>query len=77
MVFEAKLGDFFRVARTHRPAKSLTGIRGSLEWCALPDTLMAKVELEGEFSEFPWLRLRSVFARMPGREAGPRLGGGK
>jgi hypothetical protein len=44
VVFEAKLGDFFRVARTHRPAKSLTGIRGSLEWCALPDTLMAKVE---------------------------------
>jgi hypothetical protein len=33
--------------------------------------------VEGEFSDVPKLRLRSVFARMPGREAGPRLGGGK
>src|SRR5215203_191442 len=28
-----------------QPAKSLRGIRGSLDWCALPDTQMAKVEL--------------------------------
>jgi len=29
--------------------------------------------VEGEFSEVPELRPRGVFARMLGREAGPRL----
>ncbi len=38
------LVDFLRVARAHRPAKSLTGIGGSLDWCAPSDTQMAKVE---------------------------------
>jgi hypothetical protein len=40
-----KLGDFLRVGVCSQPAKRFTGIGGSLEWCALPDTPMAKVEL--------------------------------
>jgi hypothetical protein len=39
-----KVYDFFRVASTNRPAKSLRGIHGSVGWCALLCSLMAKVE---------------------------------
>jgi transposase len=39
-----KLGEFLRVGVCGQPAKSLTGIGGSLDWCAPPDTQMAKVE---------------------------------
>ena len=47
MDFEG-LRDFLRVTSAYRPAKSLTGIRGSLGRCALRCTPMAKVELRVE-----------------------------
>jgi len=40
----SKVGDLFRVARAHRPVKSLTDIHGSVGTCVLPGTQMAKVE---------------------------------
>jgi len=38
-------GNFLRVIRAHRPAKSLPGIHGTLERYGLQCSLMAKVEL--------------------------------
>jgi hypothetical protein len=40
-----------RVVRGHRDGKSPTGIYGTLDRCGLLCRLMAKVELEGVFSE--------------------------
>src|SRR5919112_969060 len=44
-------GDFLRLARAHQPAKSLPSIHGTLHRWRLPCSQMAKVDLEGLFSE--------------------------
>ena len=41
-----KVYDFFRVASTNRPAKSLRGIHGSVGWCALLCSLWLKSSVE-------------------------------
>jgi hypothetical protein len=50
--------DFLRVARGYREGKSLQGLHGALNRCALLCSLTAKVEHMAKFAESPFEALR-------------------